>query len=209
MHSSGLDAMRYALNSSEAQRNLLKKQQRQFKKELKDQRDLVLDIKKALAIVTEAGEETQKAFGEQLSSLVTSAIQIVMVEDHYEFEVRFDTKRNATSVSFHLFKNKEEQDLKVGTGGGVLDIIQIALRFAMYSMKRPRSRNLILLDEPTKCLRGMDNIGRVYEMIDKISKGLGLQIIMVSSANETLDFADRYNIIELVNEDGVVGVRGM
>jgi ABC-type thiamine transport system ATPase subunit len=47
-------------------------------------------------------------------------------------------------------------------------------------MTKPHTRNVILLDEPFKHLKGQDANLRVLEMVREISKKLNLQIIMVS-----------------------------
>jgi DNA repair exonuclease SbcCD ATPase subunit len=57
-------------------------------------------------------------------------------------------------------------------------------------MCRPRSRNVLILDEPFGNL-SVDLMPRASEMIKQISERLGLQIIMVTHAEELIQAADK------------------
>ncbi len=194
------------LSSLSAQRDLLKSQKKDAKKLLSDLKKELINEKKAHVLVTKVGEEIQGEFGDQLSALVTSCLNIVFIDDVYEFKVVFETKRNSTSVRFDLTKNGKTQGLMDSSGGGVINIVTIGLRFAMYSMSHDKSRNCLIIDEGFGALRGSDNVKRVYEMLDTISKSLGLQLIMINNANEDLDLTEDYNVITLMNEGGVARV---
>ena len=194
------------LTSLSAQRDLLKSQKKAVKDVLSSLKTMLINEKKAHALVTKVGEEVQGEFGDQLSALVTSCLNIVFVEDNYEFKVVFETKRNSTSVSFDLMKNGKTQGLMDSSGGGVINVVAIGLRFAMYSMSCEKSRNCLIIDEGFSALRGSENIKRVYEMLDTISKSLGLQLIMINNANEDLELTEDYNVVRLENIDGVAKI---
>ena len=166
----------------------------------------LLTSKKALALLTECAEETQAEFGKQLSDIVTNCLEIVFQEDKYEFEVAFESKRNATSVKFLLKKNGFEQELTEATGGGVLNVCAVGLRLALHQMKMPQSRNTIILDESLSNLRGRDNTQRVYQLLDMMCKKLNLQIIVVSNVGDDVELLESYNVITVQNIDGVAHI---
>ena len=70
-----------------------------------------------------------------------------------------------------------------------------ALRVASWSMQFPRTRDVLILDEPFKHLKGEEANRKVLEMVKEISSKLGLQIIMVSderiSRTATIEAADK------------------
>ena len=80
-------------------------------------------------------------------------------------------------------------------GVGAIDVAAFALRVASWTMQRPRSRSVIILDEPFKHLKGIKENHRVLEMIKEISSKLNLQIIMVSDERipreDIIESADR------------------
>lgn len=186
-----------------AERKLLEKQKNSILNKKKSKDEVQLNLKKVLSIFISVTEETQQKFSRNLSSLVTSCLGIVFVEDEYSFDVIFDSSSTKTNVEFVLFKNGNPQDILTATGGGVCDIVAIALRLALHQMMKPKSRNTLIIDEGFKCLRGVDNLVRVYEMLDVMSKELNLQIIMINNANENLELVEKYNVIVLENKDGV------
>jgi DNA repair exonuclease SbcCD ATPase subunit len=98
----------------------------------------------------------------------------------YELKVEFIQRRNKTECDLYFVREGHKVDPLTASGVGAVDIASFALRIASWSMKKPRTRNVILLDEPFKHLKGKDANHRVLNMINEISKRMGLQIIMVS-----------------------------
>jgi hypothetical protein len=103
-------------------------------------------------------------------------------------------------------KNGKEQGLMDSSGGGVINVVAIGLRLAMYSMSVNKTRNTIIIDEGFSALRGEENVKRVYEMLDTFSKELGIQILIINSANESLELSEDYNVIKLENVGGVARI---
>tara|TARA_R110001599_G_scaffold101758_1_gene260050 strand:- start:1234 stop:1854 length:621 start_codon:yes stop_codon:yes gene_type:complete len=202
-----LDDIKAKLSSLTAQKELLNSQMKNENKLLRELKKELIDEKKAHALATTVAEEIQGEFGKQLSDLVTSCLNIVFVDDHYEFDVKFETKRNSTSVNFTLLKNGVKQSIMDGSGGGIISVVTVGLRFAMFAMKAPRSRSTIVIDEGFSALRGVDNIKRVYAMLEEISSSLGLQIILINNANEDLEITEDYNMILVENNDGIAEIK--
>ena len=61
---------------------------------------------------------------------------------------------------------------------------------ASWSMQRPKSRNVLILDEPFRYLSS-NLLPRASEMLKQISEQLELQIIMVTHATELAEEADK------------------
>ena len=201
-----LEEIKNKLISLSAQEKLLKAQKKEIVKVLSGLEKELIDTKKALNLCTKVAEETQKEFGDQLSALVTSCLQIVMVDAVYEFKIKFESKRNATSVDFTLLKNGMEQEIMAASGGGIVQLCSVALRLALHQLKLPRSRDTIIIDEGLSALRGRENMERVYFMLSTMCEKLGIQIIMISNASDDSDLLEKYHTIELENIDGVAKV---
>jgi ABC-type sulfate/molybdate transport systems ATPase subunit len=84
-----------------------------------------------------------------------------------------------------------------------VDVAAFALRIACWSMQNPHSRPVLILDEPFKHLKGIEQNKKVLRMIRKISKRLKLQIIMISDERipreDIIENADRVFEVSIKN----------
>ena len=76
------------------------------------------------------------------------------------------------------------------SGVGAVDVAAFGLKVAMWSLAQPKKRNVLVLDEPFKHLRGTENQRRCSEMVTAISKEVGLQLILTSDVTFSIA-ADR------------------
>jgi ABC-type cobalamin/Fe3+-siderophores transport system ATPase subunit len=81
------------------------------------------------------------------------------------------------------------------SGVGAVDIAAFALRIALWSLESEQKRNLFLLDEPFKHLRGLDNQKRTSTMVKTLSKKLSFQIIMVADVNFIIEADKIFNFV--------------
>jgi hypothetical protein len=84
--------------------------------------------KKARFVLSEVVSQTQKFFKKEVESLVTLFLKAVY-GDRYKFIMEFGIERNK-SVCKLLVQEKEYEPFvpKTSTGGGVLDVISVALK---------------------------------------------------------------------------------
>lgn len=144
----------------------------------------------ALEIVKEVGLRTQQQLQYHISEITSTALDAVFGNTAYELIVEFIERRNKTECDLFFSRDGIKIDPITASGGGAVDVAAFALRIASWSMARPRSRNVIILDEPLRFL-SEDNQERASQMIKELSEKLGLQFIIVTH-NETLTaYADR------------------
>lgn len=170
----------------------LKTQYKQLRKELHY-------AEKALKMIQITANETQEQLRYQLTELPKLALSSVF-DDPYEFDVQFEIRRGKTEVDFWFVRDGENFSPKENTGLGAVDIAGMALRPALWSMKIPRSRPTILLDEPFKHLKGEEANKRALAILAEICKPRpeknwpGIQIIMIAderaSREDLLEVAD-------------------
>ena len=150
-------------------------------------------VDRALKIVKEVGLQTQSQIAYNISSITTLALEAVLTNP-YSLEVDFVERRNKTECDLTLGRGDINID-PFDAGGGAVDVAAVALRVASWSMQFPRSRNVLILDEPFKHLKGEEANVKMLQMVREVSAKLGIQIIMVSdervSREETLENTDR------------------
>jgi len=147
-----------------------------------------INLLKVQALFQKAAEMTQKQLEFHISGLVSTALAAVW-DDPYEFKVEFIQRRGKTEADLWLIRNGSKIKPLDASGGGVVDILSIALRMAFWSLTK-ETRPLLILDEPFKHLS--NNLqSKASAMLRMISKKLKLQILMISHIEELVANADR------------------
>ena len=111
-----------------------------------------------------------------------------VLDNPYAIELNFIDKRNKPECNIYFVRDEKRIE-PFFAGGGAQDVAAFALRIATWSMQLTKSRNILILDEPFKLLKGEAANKRMLEMVREVSKRLGLQIIMVADervSRETL-----------------------
>ena len=152
----------------------------------------------ALAFVQEVAQRTQQQLVIHIEDVVNTALDTCFPGE-YQFQLKFEIKRNKTEARLVFLKNGYEIEPIEASGGGVVDVASFALRIAAWSLGK--TRNTICLDEPMKFL-SRDLQPRAGEILSEISKKLNIQFIMVSHVADIIQSADRVFEISL-NSKGV------
>lgn len=190
MGSSKIEHLRDQLQKEKGARDTYKKELKEVNKQLKRNKLQQLRLEKAAEIIKQVGLKTQQEFEVHISDLVSSAIASVFPVDPYLFKVIFVERRGRTECDLMLERDGELFDPLSAVGGGVIDIIVLALRLASISMLRGKVRPLLLLDEPFKLL-SVDLQNRAGKMIRELADKMGIQIIYVSHAGNAVESADK------------------
>lgn len=147
------------------------------------------DLEKAQTIIQVVAQQTQSQLEYHISELATLAMEAVF-PDPYKLDLAFELRRNKTEADITFVRNKEKVDPLSASGGGVVDIAALAMRVSLWSLRRPRTRNVLILDEPLRFLSRELQL-KASLMLKQISKKLGLQLIIVTHEPNLLKHADR------------------
>lgn len=165
--------------------------QKQFKEARKTKRNTDRDLKnseKALIVIQEVSKKTLKELEYRIGEVVSLALSAVF-DEPYRLTLISSIKRGKTEFSLYFERDGEKVRPYDSSGGGAVDVAAFALRIALWSLKNPKTRNTIILDEPMKFI-SQDLRDKAGEMIKEISQRLNLQIIMVSHDEALIDAAD-------------------
>ena len=169
----------------QVEQNLLesKQQIRQLTKSIKQ-------IEKAQAVIQIVAQKTQQELKYHISEIVTLAMDAVPTSPTnkpYVFDMDFVVRRGKTEVDLYFVRNSNRMHPLRSSGVGAADIASFALRVALHNLKRPRTRNVLILDEPFKHLKGEEANRLAIQMVKEISVKLGLQIITVSDERAAIE----------------------
>jgi ABC-type glutathione transport system ATPase component len=133
--------------------------------------------------VDEALEKlSEELFGQIIRVLeekLTLALQEVL-EQPISLKVDRSFKRKSTTLSFHVERGGEREDILKGQGGSVLNILSVGLRmFALATLDPAKHRRFLVLDEQDCWLRP-DLVPRLVKIVHDAGKALGFQVLMIS-----------------------------
>jgi len=152
----------------------------------------------AREVIRQAGLKTQEALSFHISSITSLALQAVFGEEAYELEVDFVQRRNKTECDLWFARGGDNVSPMEASGGGAVDVASFALRVASWSMNTPRSRPVIVLDEPMRFLSS-DLQPKASEMLKELSKKLGVQFIIITHEELLAEEADRLFHVKKIN----------
>jgi len=150
---------------------------------------------KAIELLTFAQHITKEKLKVGFEQIVTYALRYIYSSD-YEFGLEFGRRGNLQEMDFNV-KTPECQtpfDPLLSSGGGVLDIISLALRIALLELSKPKIEGFLVLDESFKHLSS-NYLENAEKFLEAINKKIGRQIILVTHKKELL--TNTKNIIEI------------
>ena len=169
----------------------------QIQKSLKETIELKKYSEKKLKLTEEAqiflqtvAQSTQEKLKFQIEDIVNIALETVF-PDEYEFKIEFNVSRGKTDAELVFLDKRTGQtiDPMDAAGGGVVDLTCFALRIASWALEKTCD-NVLILDEPMKFV-SRDLIFNVCEIMQRLSKKLNLQIILVTHIPEFVNIADK------------------
>lgn len=140
-----------------------------------------LDIEGAILRIQQAARDTQDQLKVRLQDIVQGALDVVF-PGSYQFKVEFVPRRGRTEVDMWLDKDGTRMDPLDSNGGGVVDVISLALRVACLTLSS--YSRVLILDEPFPRIRGKAR-QRLGDMVTKLAHELGIQVIMVADVSDT------------------------
>ena len=176
------------LQRKKSQREMVRRKLRETKAEIRELQRKREVGEKARAVIQIVAQQTQQNLEYHISNLVTTALRAIWNEP-LEFIAKIVMRRNKTECDLLIKEGgNEPTPLPETRGGGVLDVASFALRIAYWSLRK--NRPVFILDEPFKFV-SPDRQREVSDMLKMLSEELGLQIIMVSHADDINYNADR------------------
>jgi len=144
--------------------------------------EFLYNAEEAKKIIQQVGQALQTEAHERLAGVVTRCLEAVF-DEPYEFKIIFEQKRGQTEARLVFIRDGMEINPMDAAGGGVVDVAAFALRLSCIMLKRPAVRRLLVLDEPFRFVSA-NYRDRVRQMLESLSKKMGIQILMVTHIPE-------------------------
>jgi DNA repair exonuclease SbcCD ATPase subunit len=155
-----------------------------------DKRALQVHLK-VLEIFQEISILVQDNFVYHVTSTANMALAL-MFDDGYKIRMDFEVKRSQSEAKIDLVQGDSEHGINPvdASGGGLVDILSMTFRVALWSLQKESTRPILVLDEPMKFV---DEERQVIgsQVIKEISERLGLQFIIVSHKDVLIESASK------------------
>jgi DNA repair exonuclease SbcCD ATPase subunit len=140
-------------------------------------------------------EFAREQLKQRIQGTVTSALQAILLRDDISFEIEMwfgsDGKPNArwkiNSPCGDVMVQTEPED---GNGGGVTDVVSLALRAALLELSRPKPAGLLFLDESGKHISS-EYLPNVADFLKRYAQTSGRQIVLITHQTILADIADK------------------
>ncbi|WP_227935879.1 ATP-binding protein [Alkalihalobacillus deserti] len=166
----------------DAKRALLEDQVAEKIQELDSYFETIDTYEKARVLLQQSAEYAREQAKQQIETLVTNALQYVF-GPLFSFQIELEEHGNKAVAEFYVVSEYEGVKVKTrpqdSRGGGVVDIVTLALRVALIETVQPRREGPLLLDEPGKHVSG-DYVLYLYEFLKSLSTMFNRQIIMIT-----------------------------
>ncbi|SJZ31206.1 AAA family ATPase [Selenihalanaerobacter shriftii] len=136
---------------------------------------------------------------QQIESLVTKALQYIF-GPKFSFEIEIEEKRGRPHIDFYVVSSYEDRRLKnnpqTARGGGIVDVVSLALRIAILESYHPKVAGPIVLDEPAKHVSD-EYLVNVAQFLKHVNQLFSRQVIIVTHKNHLSEIGDEAFRIEL------------
>lgn len=174
------------LERFKGQKDQIKSDIKSTKQQIKSINRSLLNNEEAQLIIQIVAQQTQEKLEFRISEIVTLALASVF-DDPYTFKIKFNIKRGKTECETLFLRNDSERNPLESSGWGAVDIASFGLRVACWTLQKPRKRNVLVLDEPFRHLKGIEANRKAIQMVKEISDKLNLQIIMINDERVPLN----------------------
>lgn len=156
---------------------------------------------KASLFLQSLSDQTRLQVLDKIAGIVTDALQTVK-DKNLVFQMQLVTKANQPTLEMGILDKRSGQvyDILTSFGGGICDIVSLALRVALLVKWQPSLSRVIILDEACKHVAQKDQ-ELLAVFVRKLSEALNCQFIWISHSSILQQAA--HKIFEVTQYDGL------
>ena len=163
-------------------------------------------LDQVMVLFQKTSEYARSQAKSQIENLVTKCLQYVF-ESNIEFRIEIEELRNKANAEFYVINDNPDFFLKTkpeqSRGGGIVDIVSLALRISFMQTHKPTIEGPLILDEPAKHV-SEDYIYNVGDFLRQSSTVFNRQIIMVTHNSHLAELSEDAYRVELSGTESSV-----
>jgi DNA repair exonuclease SbcCD ATPase subunit len=145
------------------------------------------------ALFAKVSEYAREQLRQKIEATVTAALQAIFEDDGLEFKVVLRQERGQAAADWEVVSKYGEfvvaGDPENSRGGGVSDVVSLALRLALLELARPKPGGPVLLDEVGKHVSA-NYAPNVATFLKEYARRTGRQVILITHQAALAEVAD-------------------
>lgn len=202
-----LNRMKNDYTTGVGARELLKKQLAVRETELNQAKTDIATWEQVQALLTKVSEYAREQLKTRIEETVTAAL-LAVFGDGFEFRINMRQLAGQPAAEWQVISRYGNVEVAASPedarGGGITDVVSLALRLAMLELVRPRAGGPVILDEPAKMVSA-EYAGNLAGFLKQYATRTGRQIIMVTHNTTLAEVADKSYLV--TQRDGVSEVK--
>ncbi len=170
------------------QLRLLQEQRVEGESRLETVKENLQTWRQVQVLLTKVSDYARRRLVERIEDTVTAALQTVLADDSLRFEVEMREIGGRASAEWRVVSMYSDVEVsnnpEDARGGGIVDIVSLALRLALLELSTPRPEGPVILDEPAKMVSAEYAENLAY-FLKSYAQQTGRQFIVVTH-NEAL-----------------------
>lgn len=203
-----LSSLKNRYSNAQGQRDLLEKQKADKESELISAKSDIDLWRQVQILLSKSSEFARSQLKTRIEQTVTAALAAIFSDSTMKFEIEISSLGGKPAAEWRVVSSYGEigsadhvnisaspEDAK---GGGVTDVVSLALRLALLELSRPKPGGPVLFDEPGKMI-SKEYLASVADFLKQYAANTGRQIIMVTHHEVLNDVADVGYFVKQVN----------
>jgi len=201
-----LSDLRDRYSQAQGQRELLQQQCDEKEQQLTQARADIELWRQVQVLLSKASEFARQQLKQRIEQTVTAALAAIFADSTMRFEIEMKDIGGKPAADWRVVScykipaKAGDEDVKLSAytvvaspedakGGGVTDVVSLALRLALLELSRPRPGGPVLLDEVGKHVSA-EYVANVAEFLRQYAAQTGRQVILVTHQQGLMDVAD-------------------
>ncbi len=160
-------------------------------------------LDKVIILFQKSSQYAREQAKVRIEKLTSNSLQYIFQSD-YKFEVELTESRKVANAEFFVVEENENGIVKtqptISNGGGIVDIVSLALRLAFMENTNPRVDGPLILDEPAKHVSDEYSFD-IGNFLVEFSKSTNRQIIMITHNLHLANLSN--NVYKVEQIDGI------
>lgn len=204
-----LNKMKSAYAAGVGVRDLLVKQMREKETALARAQEDIDMWEQVQLLFTKVSEFAREQLKSRIEEVVTAALLAVFGEG-FTFRINIRQVGGQPAADWQVISQYGDVEVAASPedarGGGITDVVSLALRLAMLELVRPKAGGPVILDEPAKMVSA-EYAGSLAYFLKSYGARTGRQVIMVTHNSKLAEVADKSYLV--TQENGVSEVRAI
>ena len=206
-YDSALINMQSRYNNALGQKQLLELQLQDKQNNLGQTRQNLATWEQVQVLFTKVSEYAREQLKARIEETVTAALTAVFGEG-YTFRINMRQLGNQPAAEWQVVSQYGDEEVAASPedarGGGITDVVSLALRLAMLEILKPRPEGPVLFDEPAKMVSA-EYAGNLAYFLKQYAEKTGRQVMLVTHNPQLAEAADKSYLV--TQKDGVSDVR--